>query len=713
MRVALHRPVLTALLLGSTSLAGAASWTGYVFNGETRVPLAGALVHASSGLVATTDAQGKYLIQDQPTSAERASNAGWDRTGQILTVELDHRQTLRLEVLDLSGRVLSRPFDGESGPGTWNWSIQSLGRRVNPVVLRLVHKGTANTWTVLPGLGAKPGPAEAAFSPRVAATTTDTFRVSLAGYDSALVLADAASATVDTAWLAPRTVLGEIPWNASITYGTLKDARDNRTYRTVRIGAQNWMAQNLNYKPVGADSGICYNNKLDSCTKYGRLYDWQTAMAGTFASRYLPRAAAGICPAGWHLPTQGEWDELARIAGPDPKGIRDLKSVSGWAHLANGADAYGFRALPAGMNFLGSGEAIGQETSWWTSSAGAQESSIIGRRISGMFITFSSTQPYIGFSLRCVEGAVGVPKDTILSSLIVYGGRGRSLAPVFDPRITTYHDTVPWTFGSVTVAAKALDTISAATWIQGVKTNSANVPLGPNGSTTMIRFVVHSQDGDSLAYQVAVFRPLEPSSFGIPWKTGITYGTLVDTRDGHVYRTVGVGSNTWMAQNLDYRLPGTDSGSCVSNSIDSCTKYGRQYTWANALGTSASSKTVPSGVQGICPSGWHLPSDGEWSSLETIQNFTIEGYKLKSTAGWTASAGNGTDHYGFRALPAGWGGLSGSSLQGSAAYWWTSTEASTPDALYAIGRWIKDGVDPVNSSAILRTLPLSVRCVKN
>lgn len=76
MRVALHRPVLTALILGSTSLAGAASWTGYVFNGETRTPLAGVLVHAGSGLVATTDAQGKCLIQDQATSVARAASAG-------------------------------------------------------------------------------------------------------------------------------------------------------------------------------------------------------------------------------------------------------------------------------------------------------------------------------------------------------------------------------------------------------------------------------------------------------------------------------------------------------------------------------------------------------------------------------------------------------------------------------------------------------------
>ncbi|MCB9496217.1 MAG: hypothetical protein H6686_04945 [Fibrobacteria bacterium] len=350
MSAAVHLHILAALMVGSAHLAGAAAWTGYVFDGESRLPLEDALVRAASGRSATTDAQGRYLIQDPPTSVDGPSIAGWDRAGGSLFLELPHREALRLEVLDLSGRLLSRPFDGDAGPGRWSWSVSSLGAMTDPVVVRLVHAGSRHTWTILPGMGiGARTETQGGIPARSAGTESDTFRISLAGYDSALVLAEAASSTVDTTWLSPRTAPGGIPWNATIAYGTLLDTRDKQTYRTVRIGSQNWMAQNLNFKPASPDSGTCLGAKADSCTKYGRMYDWKTAMAGAVASRYLPRAVQGLCPAGWHLPTQGEWEELANSVGTDPKHTRNLKSVSGWPPLANGSDAHGFRALPAGM----------------------------------------------------------------------------------------------------------------------------------------------------------------------------------------------------------------------------------------------------------------------------------------------------------------------------------------------------------------------------
>jgi uncharacterized protein (TIGR02145 family) len=158
---------------------------------------------------------------------------------------------------------------------------------------------------------------------------------------------------------------------------------------------------------------------------------------------------------------------------------------------------------------------------------------------------------------------------------------------------------------------------------------------------------------------------------------GLGYGKLTDARDGQVYKTVKISTQTWFAQNLNFRkkTSSTDTvGVCYNSSADSCTKYGRLYTWSEVMAGSTSSSTSPSGVQGVCPTGWHVPSDAEWSTLTTyIGGESTAGTKLKSTSGWNSS---GTDIYGFRALPG--GGISG--YVGSRGYWWSATEYSGSSA---------------------------------
>ena len=121
----------------------------------------------------------------------------------------------------------------------------------------------------------------------------------------------------------------------SCEYGTLTDERDGQTYRTVKIGNLWWMAENLNYaylQPVAdMDSGsFCYNDSLEYCEKYGRLYPWAIAL--------------GVCPSGWHLPWYMEFKTM----------LPEHARYDGYLHSTewNGKDIYGFSALPSGARYL-------------------------------------------------------------------------------------------------------------------------------------------------------------------------------------------------------------------------------------------------------------------------------------------------------------------------------------------------------------------------
>ncbi len=124
-------------------------------------------------------------------------------------------------------------------------------------------------------------------------------------------------------------------------YGWLTDSRDNKVYKTVVIGegenAQTWMAQNLDYGSTGA----CLYKKEENCVKFGRFYTWSDAQS--------------VCPEGWHLPSQTEWETLySEVGGKNTVGLT-MKSKTGWNDNGNGHDLYGFSILPAGHMMSGGG----------------------------------------------------------------------------------------------------------------------------------------------------------------------------------------------------------------------------------------------------------------------------------------------------------------------------------------------------------------------
>jgi len=144
--------------------------------------------------------------------------------------------------------------------------------------------------------------------------------------------------------------------------GTFTDSRDKKAYKTVKIGTQTWMAENLNYSTKGKDK--CYDNKPANCEKYGRLYDWEIAMKA--------------CPEGWHLPNDKEWQTLLGLTGGNEAG-KNLKSKSGWSGFGgvqvNGSDKYNFSALPGGYgSSSGNFFYVGNGGYWWSANEGNSQS---------------------------------------------------------------------------------------------------------------------------------------------------------------------------------------------------------------------------------------------------------------------------------------------------------------------------------------------------
>ena len=418
--------------------------------------------------------------------------------------------------------------------------------------------------------------------------------------------------------------IGESSSSINIEWGELTDSRDNQTYKTVVIGSQTWMAENLNFK---TDSSFCYNDSAEYCSKYGRLYRWAAAVGKTEGDCGFEHTCSlplgniqGVCPNGWHLPNKTEWETLFAAVGGRSMAANVLKSTFEWSYDGNGMDAFGFSARPAGIRYA--------------------DGSFYGE---GFFASFWSS----------IES----------NSYYVYG------------------------------------------W-----------PVGSNNRDAFLTDVIDKREMFSV--RCLKGEEIKSSSSEIPVSSSeVQYGMLTDSRDGQIYKTVKIGDQVWMAQNLNYEV---DSSFCYKNEEINCTKYGRLYRWAAAVGRSESACGygngyrcyLPSGdIQGVCPSGWHLPSENEWMTL-----FTVVGEKtpvdevLKSTSGWNNN-GNGSDDLGFSVLPAGYRGFNGDYYkEGDYAHFWTSSEKGNDDACDISFYCLRDHTV---ASCGWKNAGYSVRCLKD
>jgi uncharacterized protein (TIGR02145 family) len=408
----------------------------------------------------------------------------------------------------------------------------------------------------------------------------------------------------------------------------------------VVIGTQIWSKCNLNVEPSMGKSA-CYCNKPENCEKYGRLYDWATAMAldtacnHTLCDSLINYQHQGICPAGWHIPSDDDWGRMIEYAFKDKGNLSPnpyvnnavgghLKATSGWNWNkldnkdGNGTDVYGFSALPGGhgTNFLSrpvSFTSAGEFGEWWstteTKDGYANSWSLFYR--SDLFTTMGDNDivPSKGsrmYSVRCVKDVVA----------------------------------------------------DCAGFVEGTEREHY----------------------------------------------GRSKPQFCDSRDGKKYVYVNIGEQTWMAENLDYKSR-MEYSKCYKNEFANCDKYGRFYDRETA--------------KKVCPSGWHLPSDAEWTTLTNFVGSSAAGTKLKAASGWNdyeGKSGNGTDDYGFSALP---GGRNYRSTEfydiGSKGFWWSSTGEDDSEYLYFRDMSYNNaGVTRESSGYVIYSeYVCSVRCVKD
>jgi uncharacterized protein (TIGR02145 family) len=527
-------------------------------------------------------------------------------------------------------------------------------------------------------------------------------------------------------------------FDLSVTYPIFEcgssfiDTRDGQTYSAIQIGAQCWMAENLNIGTMIQSTNnmvnnnfiekYCYGNNTTNCEVYGGLYQWNEMM------QYISSPGVnGICPDGWHLPTDGEFCTLAHFIDPtvncNPEGWSGtdvgikMKSTSGWNGGGNGTNTSGFTALPAGGRYTaGDFNYLGSNASFWSSSVFS--SNLAWRWLLGyMDVNLNrslSDKSIAGFSVRCVKGEYlnqppYVPSDPQPPNSALHQPMNTTLS-----WICTDPDNDPLTYDVFFGNSNPPLLVSS-----GQTEKTYNPGMLVDNITYFWKIVAHDSHNNLTEAPVWTFTTMQTL-----WQCA---DLLIDTRDNQTYTTVQIGTQCWMAENLNIGTMilgasgmannGIIEKYCYNNNIANCDYYGGLYQWNEIM-----QYTTQQGTQGICPTGWHLPSDAELctltQSIDPTVDCNIEGWsgtdvgiKMKNITGW-GSGGNGTNASGFTALPSGYRYYEDGHFAslGYLTYIWSSTEYYT---IYARYRTLYYGYANIDHGFYYKDDGFNVRCVKN
>ena len=481
---------------------------------------------------------------------------------------------------------------------------------------------------------------------------------------------------------------------------------DGNVYNTVAIGQQCWIKENLRTThSIDGTSVSYYANTNTSIAQYGYLYSWNVAMLD-------------ICPIGWHLPCDEEWIQLTDYMSGQPEYVcgnnnRNIALAmvanTGWNSSANDCapgkslmahGSTGFDILPAGSHntFVeNNDDDFGYKAYFWSSTQFCcGEAGTITISFNSPSVNLLSTcDKSAGLSVRCVrnitvEGDVSqtvltTPVFNIASSIATCGG------------IATSENGLPILERGVCWGTTPSPTIAGDHTSDGSGTGNftSNLfGLSPN-TTYYVRAYISSNAGTAYGNELSFTTSLDAS-----FVCGVS---TISDYDGNNYNTVQIGNQCWMKENMrtTHYANGTaitqGTSSSSSNTIgyyynpESSTPYGYHYNWPATKGPSY----LSANSQGVCPSGWHVPSDEEWVLLIQYvrnQNQYVCGIdkrniakSLAASTGWSSDTshdncivGNlpgNNNATGFSALP----GPSG------CAVFWSSTESTITDKTITYG----------------------------
>lgn len=519
---------------------------------------------------------------------------------------------------------------------------------------------------------------------------------------------------------------------SKIVKGTFVDKRDGQEYRTVTIEGQTWMAQNLNYAP--ASSLGCHKGDNEDCTKYGRKYTWREIVDSTKSFCGIGKMCSpplqGICPDGWRIPAEWEWEKLLdKLYGSSP-------TFNDWDGLApylfskdndyyEGIDLYGLSiAVPekgdqAALTFF-------TKTQW---SSGEPEMISFSYWDVDDYGPAKDTMPA---SLRCIKGDLmpdisdpdntfgvrgddrkvcnGVSPTSFLSSRACNKNGADKCSKNEDGSVKIngkfmYLETngkkacpFEWHIPS------ASEWDSLLTYVGGKcyagYTLKAQEGWGDDYAFDAFSLGIKPTDGDEARFLIGSAKKGEITG-SVVFKKGsniatikddtanvsgllcmkgrlkedtlsftnpnLEYGEFTDPRDGRTYKTINIGHTKWMAENLNFE---TDSSVCLwgyhGTRTFSCMRYGKFYLYEDA-------KTA-------CPEGWRLPTKEEFDTLVYIGAPYKRARSLVSAENETYKGNNSS---GFSLIMMGYDWNGRDDYGDTATYLWSSTMASDT-TIYAL-----------------------------
>jgi uncharacterized protein (TIGR02145 family) len=404
---------------------------------------------------------------------------------------------------------------------------------------------------------------------------------------------------------------------------------------------------------IGGQVWMAQNLNYNPASGGSWCYDNNNSYCEAYGRLYDWKTAKTVCPSGYHLPTNAEWGGLVAAVGGSEVAGKHLKTTSGWMYTSTT------------ISFAGSGS-IREEGGNGLDSFG------FSALPSGSFGKVACNRSFCGVSTNCDwwtaterSGGSAHKRGVYYASDLVWDddanaekSNGYSVRCVMDDK----------DYEEFKAKARAEEEAKA------------------KAKAEEDRVKAEADRVRAEAYQAKERERLER----------IQQNTLkfTDKRDGKEYTAVRIGGQLWMAQNLNYKPPRGDSW-CSSSYDRNCNQYGLLYNWKTA--------------NKVCPSGYHLPSFKELNDLvAAVGGKQAAGKKLKSTSGWNNN-GNGTDDFGFSALPGGYffygAGTFGDN--GGSGYWWL---AEKKDSRSAYNWSINSGGD-LEVSLGNADGGLSVRCV--